>query len=548
MDIMDAGGFSDEDTQASIGPVGPRRVLKDLDTETGDLFLPVFSSSMVDCCTPEEILGEDSAWSGGARVSALSWDWDEPSFSPSRLRADSGCSSSSCSPPGYCRSSSLSFVPGESARPEYSSPRSPRLLSGRPLLGDELEGLLESQLVVPQRRTRRTYFPPSQTEKSAIVPYDLAEGEFDYQGIPWSRFSISRTEYRAKRVREYSNYNNVNWNAKLEMQRRRDVSGGVVGGGSFFNFYETYKSINPTIDHFQLRHLLWSTSNVTSYYVSNSVLYSFNKQSKIYKRMHAANPQQMACCCVDHGLAVSGSFDSEVRVTRIEGDDGVGGSPHSSLKISALENSITNHVAIPSSDRLVVANNDQHVSEVDLAAECIVTKHKWSWAVNHVSVSPLSSSVLCLSGDNCQAALLDRRSGQAVCAPLTGHLDFLFCSSWQSETVLCTGSQDGTCRLWDLRKPSQSTLCLGSLLGAVRSAKFSNNGKWLAFSEPADFVHVYDTHNGYRECQILDFFGNISGIAFSPDSSKLSISVADTMFGSLVDFQVASLPFNTLKH
>jgi hypothetical protein len=67
----------------------------------------------------------------------------------------------------------------------------------------------------------------------------------------------------------------------------------------------------------------------------------------------------------------------------------------------------------------------------------------------------------------------------------------------------------------------------------------------LALSEPADFVHIYDVETGFRECQVLDFFGNIAGIAFSPDSTKLSVSLADTMFGCLIDFQVGSLPLNT---
>ena len=131
---------------------------------------------------------------------------------------------------------------------------------------------------------------------------------------------------------------------------------------------------------------------------------------------------------------------------------------------------------------------------------------------------------------------------------LEGHLDFSFCSSWRGDGTVCTGSQDGTCRIWDLRKTGRGAVaCLGSLLGAVRCCKFSHNHRYLAISEPADFVHVYDVSQGLKEVQLLDFFGNIGGIAFSPDSSKLSVSLADTMFGCLIDFQVGSLPLNTAK-
>jgi Tol biopolymer transport system component len=69
----------------------------------------------------------------------------------------------------------------------------------------------------------------------------------------------------------------------------------------------------------------------------------------------------------------------------------------------------------------------------------------------------------------------------------------------------------------------------------------------LAVSEPADFVHVYDVTGGLREVQLLDFFGNIGGIAFSPDGSRLTVALADTMFGCLVDFQTSHLPLNTYK-
>jgi len=171
---------------------------------------------------------------------------------------------------------------------------------------------------------------------------------------------------------------------------------------------------------------------------------------------------------------------------------------------------------------------------------------KWSTAVNHVSVSP-NEQLLCLSGDSCDVSLIDRRS-YSIATHLRGHFDFSFCSSWNGDQLVCTGSQDGTCRLWDIRKPDKSMFCLGSILGAVRCAKFSPDGRWFAFSEPADFVHIYDTTSGMKDCQVIDFFGNISGLAFSPDSSLLSVSVADTMFGCLSDFQVSTLPFNTSKN
>jgi WD40 repeat protein len=254
----------------------------------------------------------------------------------------------------------------------------------------------------------------------------------------------------------------------------------------------------------------------------------------------------MACCHVDNGLAVSGAFDSEVKVSINTDDNWEEWKPVFAKKISSLENSITNHVAVVSATEIVVANNDSYVSEIDLNNGGDGSPvFKWNTAVNHVSVSP-NKQLLCLSGDSCDISLVDRRSYTPV-THLRGHFDFSFCSSWNGDTFVCTGSQDGTCRVWDIRKPDKSVHCLGSILGAVRCAKYSPDGRWLVFSEPADFVHIYDTKS-IGDCQVIDFFGNISGLAFSPDSSLLSVSVADTMFGCISDFQVSTLPFNTSKH
>ena len=488
-----------------------------------------------------------------------SWGWDEVHDYSSPRIARNHVQSSDGSTSASCRSTSLSFVVGETARFDYSSPsHSPRFFRPQEISQDsdvypnELELLLGVH--APSSGRNRTVFSnpnrvetPLASTKDTIVPFDLVSGEFDYQGIPWSRFSISRPDYRSKRMREYSNYNNVNWNAQLEYRRRTEISPVKNVANNFFSFFETFKSINPTIDHFQLRHLLWSTSNSSSFYVSNSTLYAFDRFSRISKKVHACNPQQMASCHVDHGLAVSGCFDSEVKVSR-ETDNREWKSVLS-RKISNLDNSITNHVAIVSPTTLIVANNDSFVSAIDLPAASVSKIFKWTSAVNHVSVSPSDDRLMCLSGDQCEISLVDRRTCQTE-TTLRGHLDFSFCSSWDlagGSNILCTGSQDGTCRVWDLRYPGKSTRCLGSILGAVRCAKFSNDGKWLAFSEPADFIHVYKTDT-FEECQVVDFFGNVSGIAFTPDSSGLSISLADTMFGCLVDFKVGSLPFNTRKN
>ncbi len=39
-------------------------------------------------------------------------------------------------------------------------------------------------------------------------------------------------------------------------------------------------------------------------------------------------------------------------------------------------------------------------------------------------------------------------------------------------------------------------------MGAIRSLRFTPDGRFLAMSEPADFVHVYDVASGFHDCQV----------------------------------------------
>lgn len=87
-----------------------------------------------------------------------------------------------------------------------------------------------------------------------------------------------------------------------------------------------------------------------------------------------------------------------------------------------------------------------------------------------------------------------------------------------------------------MRNLSQSVAVLKGNLGAIRSIRYTSDGKYMAMAEPADFVHVFDVSNGYETEQEIDFFGEISGISFSPDTEALFIGVWDRTYGSLLEY------------
>lgn len=140
-------------------------------------------------------------------------------------------------------------------------------------------------------------------------------------------------------------------------------------------------------------------------------------------------------------------------------------------------------------------------------------------------------------------------------ATLTGHIDYSFACAWSPDgRLLATGNQDMTTRLYDTRNLSRTLAVLPAIMGAVRSIRFSDDSRFMAFAEPADFVHVVDLQrvpldgrpkhewpdDAYRT-QVVDFFGEIAGISFTPGGTGnggdgLFIGIADPKYG-LVESQ-----------
>lgn len=124
-----------------------------------------------------------------------------------------------------------------------------------------------------------------------------------------------------------------------------------------------------------------------------------------------------------------------------------------------------------------------------------------------------------------------------VVTNLSGHLDYSFASAWHPDGLtFATGNQDKTCRIWDMRNLSKSITALKGNIGAIRSIRYTSDGRFMAMAEPADFVHIFDVKSGYEKEQEIDFFGEISGMSFSPDTESLFIGVWDRTYGSLLEF------------
>nr|KYP52844.1 putative WD repeat-containing protein C2A9.03 [Cajanus cajan] len=301
-----------------------------------------------------------------------------------------------------------------------------------------------------------------------------------------------------------------------------------------------------------LRNLLWATSKHDVYLMQN---YSAMHWSSVLRRgkevLNVAKPiiptlkrpgflaqpvsrVQISTMTVKENLMVAGGFQGELICKNLK---------HPGVlfcgKISTDDNAITNAVDVfrnpAGSLRVITANNDSQVRVFDAENFASLGCFKYDWSVNNTSVSP-DGKLLAVLGDSTECLIADANTGK-ITGSLKGHLDYSFASAWHPDgRILATGNQDTTCRLWDIRNLSQSMAVLKGRMGAIRALRFTSDGRFLAMAEPADFVHIFDSHSGYVQGQEIDLFGEIAGISFSPDTEALFVGIADRTYGSLLEF------------
>jgi WD40 repeat protein len=118
-----------------------------------------------------------------------------------------------------------------------------------------------------------------------------------------------------------------------------------------------------------------------------------------------------------------------------------------------------------------------------------------------------------------------------------GHWDFSFASAWNPDNqTFATGNQDRTCRVWDIRNLSKSVAVLHGNMAAIRCIRYTSDGKFMAMSESTDFLHIFDVASGYTRRQEVEFYGEVSGISFSPDSETLFLG-ANAGNNNLMEFR-----------
>lgn len=370
----------------------------------------------------------------------------------------------------------------------------------------------------------------------------------DIQGIPWDRLNITRESYRLTRLEQYRNYENIPLSGEVVDKECKQME----KGGNYYEFFYNTRLVKPTILHFQLRNLVWATSKHDVYLMSNySVMHwssvSSNLSEVINFSGHVAPTErhagsllegftqtQISTLAVRDNFLVAGGFHGELSCKCLD-KPGVTFCTRTTCEDNAITNAIEIYDSLSGGVHFIASNNDCGLREYDMERFQLLSHYHFPWPVNHTSVSP-DRKLTAIVGDHPDGLLVDSQNGKTV-ASVVGHLDYSFASAWHPDgRTFATGNQDKTCRVWDLRNLSKPIAILKGNMGAVRSVRFSSDGQFLVVAEPADFVHVYSTKADYKRRQEIDFFGEISGVALSPDDESLYVGIWDRTYASLLQY------------
>ncbi|KAK1317721.1 hypothetical protein QJS10_CPA05g02144 [Acorus calamus] len=330
----------------------------------------------------------------------------------------------------------------------------------------------------------------------------------DIQGIPWERLSITREKYRQTRLDQYKNYENVPQSGEGSEKECKPTR----KGGMFYEFQRNSRSVKSTILHFQVGGPQFFRACGPREKHPGSLLEGFTQT-------------QISTLAVRDKLLVAGGFQGEL-ICKYLDRPGISFCTRTTYDENAITNAVEIYDSFSGAIHFMASNNDCGVRDFDMVKFQLAKHFRYPWPVNHTSLSP-DGKLIVIVGDNADGVLVDSNTGKFIYTVKAWHPNGL---------TFATGNQDKTCRVWDVRNLSKSVAVLKGNLGAIRSIRFTSDGQFMAMAEPADFVHVFDVRGGYEKRQEIDFFGEISGMSFSPDTESLFIGVWDRTYGSLLQY------------
>ncbi|KAI9361541.1 hypothetical protein BD770DRAFT_441538 [Pilaira anomala] len=381
------------------------------------------------------------------------------------------------------------------------------------------------------------------TLNDSYLPHFISEDDNAIrQGIDWFKERITRDQYRDQRNKDYESYlscKSGDDDYSIENRIQAQETKNVTTNEEYYTFKSSKLDEKCSIGHFQLRNLLWATNKNNIYYVCGDTVRQWSPQRKkstqVIDLATANRPgsvslkiTSMACA---HGILFAGGFKGECVWKVVQDTSNISNQFNTTNESRSI--GITNYTDIVKDKAGVtlgiVSNNDATIKCINLETAQIEQKFSLPFAANCSSLSP-DSRMLCLVGDSTETLIVDADNGKSVVS-INEHHDFSFACCWNPDgRTFATGNQDRTTRVYDIRNTSKAMYVLGSNVGAIRSLHYSHDGQYLAAAEPIDFVHLYETKH-YESSQVIDMFGDIAGVSFTPEDQSLYIANANDKLG-----------------
>jgi WD40 repeat protein len=355
----------------------------------------------------------------------------------------------------------------------------------------------------------------------------------DVQGIHWDH-DQDRSDFRSNR--------NLRYFASSPVKLSTD-------GKSVKNTQEIYKKFklkkeNLKIPHFQLNNLLCASSKQDIYYYSNDAVKHY---CRITDQTQEIFKMRATTLNAEPGLVVGGGLVGDFKCV-VSSDMGY---TEYGCVISAEENGIINHIDLQNIrsgiKSAIVSCNDEKLRFFNLESNQIIKEFKYPWAINCSSLSP-DKRLISIVGDSVDNLILNADSGQ-VLLNTRNHSDYCFTTLWSPDSkYLVTGSLDTTACIYDVRNFQKPLIKVSSAMSPIQSCRFSSNGSLLLLSEMVDYIHILPMHQSFSQeaqhvyGQTIDFFGDISGISFSPCDEFLYIGVDESTFGAILELELNLLP------
>mmetsp|Transcript_4351 Transcript_4351/g.13159 ORF Transcript_4351/g.13159 Transcript_4351/m.13159 type:complete len:466 (+) Transcript_4351:130-1527(+) len=309
----------------------------------------------------------------------------------------------------------------------------------------------------------------------------------------------------------------------------------------YYNFLFTTFKVGCSFGHVQLRHLVAATTNYDVYVMGGNRIYHWDARQRVEKEilnfnwMESNGVRPMDICTInamDNFLVVGGKqgeltvMDTYKNKVLLEG--------HASRDYNSITNALDLHWDKEGRMMMLASSNDHCIRQYEMETLKVLKAIQMDWPVNHTTRQPSGGSLLCVGGDDFVPIIYDVNSNRSV-MHFSGFDDYIFGTTWHPDgNLVALGSQDRTCRIFDLRFPSQSILRIDGLMGAIRSVRFTADGNFLVVADDRDYVYIIEKSKKY---QLIDMVGEITGVGLSPEDDSMFIGVLHHSSGFLLEFE-----------